>query len=227
MSLHPLKRTDQNKAWTQGRKRKKVLIQPEYQLIISEGTDTEPNYFNAIATIVNAKYPNKINVSVEGIGDNTLSLLEKARRKAQNSPNDIRQVWIVYDTDDFPAEHINKTALLCQQYSNDEIQYHAIWSNQCIELWFLLHFGFYQADIHRKEYWPKLTEWITSMGYGEYSKNRTDMYEILKPNMNYAIANAIRLEKINENREPSASAPGTRVHELILHLKPYLDDTVS
>jgi len=43
MSLHPLKRTDQNKAWNQGRKRKKVLIQPEYQLIISEGTDTEPS----------------------------------------------------------------------------------------------------------------------------------------------------------------------------------------
>jgi len=65
------------------------------------------------------------------------------------------------------------------------------------------------------------------MGYGEYSKNRTDMYEILKPNMNYAIANARRLEEINKNRDPSASAPGTKVHELILHLKPYLDDTVS
>ena len=223
MSLHPLKRSDQNKEWNLGRNRKKVLIQPEYQLIITEGTDTEPNYFNAMAEIVNSRYPNKINVTVEGMGDNTLSLLEKARKKAVSSPNMIKHVWVVYDTDDFPADHINRTATLCDQYSDDETQFHAIWSNQCIELWFLLHFGFYHADIHRKEYWPKLSEWLVSMGYGEYTKNRKDMYDILRPYMDAAIANARRLEEINNGRTPSASAPGTRVHELILHLKPYLD----
>lgn len=223
MSLHPLKRSDQNKEWNLGRNRKKILIQPEYQLIITEGTDTEPNYFNAMAGLVNSKYPNKINVTVEGIGDNTLSLLEKARKRAVDSPNMIKHVWVVYDTDDFPADHINRTVTLCDQYSDDEIQYHAIWSNQCIELWFLLHFGFYHTDIHRKEYWPKLSEWLVSMGYGEYTKNRKDMYEILRPYMNVALANARRLEEINIGRTPSASAPGTRIHELIQYLKPYLD----
>lgn len=223
MSLHPLKRSDQNKEWNQGRNRKKVLIQPEYQLIITEGTDTEPNYFNAMAGIVNFRYPNKINVKVEGIGDNTLSLLEKARKRVADSPNVIKHIWVVYDTDDFPADHINRTATLCEQYSDDDIQYHAIWSNQCIELWFLLHFGFYHTDIHRNEYWPKLSEWLVSMGCGEYTKDRKDMYEILRPYMDAAIANASRLEDINNGRTPSSSAPGTRVHELVQHLKPYLD----
>lgn len=51
MSLHPLKRSDRNKEWNQGRSRKKVHIQPEYQLIISEGVQTESNYFKAIADI--------------------------------------------------------------------------------------------------------------------------------------------------------------------------------
>lgn len=108
MSLHPLKRSDINKEWNQGRKRKKVLIQPEYQLIITEGTDTEPNYFSAIVDIVNSKYPNKINVTVEGIGDNTLNLLEKARRMVLASPNVIKHVWVVYDTDDFHQNILTK-----------------------------------------------------------------------------------------------------------------------
>ncbi|MBE6005299.1 MAG: RloB domain-containing protein [Lachnospiraceae bacterium] len=222
MSLHPLKRSDINKEWNQGRKRKKVLIQPEYQLIITEGTDTEPNYFSAIADIVNSKYPNKINVTVEGIGDNTLNLLEKARRMVLASPNVIKHVWVVYDTDDFPPEHINKTAEYCEQYTDVETEYHAIWSNQCIELWFLLHFGLYHSDIHRKEYWPKLSEWLIKYGYGKYSKNRSDMFEILRPYMKTAIINATRLEEYNIGKVPSASAPGTRVHVLIKHLQEYL-----
>lgn len=222
MSLHPLKRSDKNKEWNQGRNRKKVLIQPEYQVIITEGTDTEPNYFNAIANIVNSKYPNKINVTVEGMGDNTLSLLEKARKKVLVSPNSIKHVWVVYDTDDFPSEHVNNTAKYCEQYSDDETEYHAIWSNQCIELWFLLHFGYYHSDIHRKEYWPKLSEWLESLGYGKYTKNRTDMFDILKPYMKDAITNAIRLEDNNKGKSPSASAPGTMVHTLVIHLKDYL-----
>ncbi|WP_044932385.1 RloB domain-containing protein [Oribacterium sp. NK2B42] len=76
--------------------------------------------------------------------------------------------------------------------------------------------------IDRKEYWPKLSEWLTKYGYGKYSKNRTDMFEILRPFMKDAITNAIRLECNNKGKVPSASAPGTKVHELIQHLKDYL-----
>lgn len=223
MSLHPLKRSDRDKAWNKGRKRKPVLVRPEYQMIISEGTDTEPNYFCELAGVVNKKYPGRINVTVIGIGDNTLHLLEKARDKALDSPNTVRHVWVVYDTDDFPADHINRTAKLCEQYSDDETDYHAIWSNQCIELWFLLHFGYYQSDIHRREYWPKLTECLTSIGAGKYTKNRTDMYKILRPYLDVAIANAKRLDATNAGKLPSASAPGTKVYEIFEHLKQYME----
>jgi hypothetical protein len=131
-------------------------------------------------------------------------------------------VWIVYDTDDFPVEHINKTAELCASESTEETIYHAIWSNQCIELWFLLHFSFMQSDLHRTSYWPKLTEILTSLGLGAYEKNRTDMYRILFPYMDAAIANAKKLDKINSGKLPSACAPGTKVYELVEKLKPYL-----
>ena len=130
--------------------------------------------------------------------------------------------WVVYDTDDFPADHINKTAELCVSESTDETTYHAIWSNQCIELWFLLHFSFMQSDLHRTSYWSKLTAILTSQGLGEYEKNRTDMYQILFPYMDAAIANAEKLDRINEGKLPSASAPDTKVYELVKKLKPYL-----
>ncbi len=133
-------------------------------------------------------------------------------------------MWVVYDTDAFPADHINKTAELCVSESTEETAYHAIWSNQCIELWFLLHFSFMQSDLHRTSYWPKLTEFLTSQGLGEYEKNRTDMYQILLLYMDATIANAEKPDKIHQGKLPSASAPRTKVYELVEKLEPYLSD---
>ena len=57
MSLKPLKKSDLGKDWVRNdRYVRKVGIQPEYHLIVTEGTDTEPNYFEAIKKIINEKY---------------------------------------------------------------------------------------------------------------------------------------------------------------------------
>lgn len=223
MSLKPPKKSDLNKAWMQPRRDKVKKLQPEYHLIVTEGTDTEPAYFGAIKEIINSRFQGKIHLSVFGEGDNTLNLLEKARKRAVDNPNGYRHVWIVYDTDDFPPEHIDRTAQLCEAWSiPDEITYHAIWSNQCIELWFLLHFSYMHSDLRRTEYWPKLTQSLRLLEEGDYAKNRPDMYRILCPMMDFAIANAKRLEELNHGKLPSRSAPGTKVYELIEMLKPYL-----
>lgn len=222
MSLKPPKKSDLDKSWMKQRRDSRKAIQPEYHLIVTEGTDTEPAYFGAMQEIINAKYQHRIQLQIVGGGDNTLNLFSLAQKIANDSPNIFRHVWIVYDTDSFPAEHINKTAELCTNESNEETTYHAIWSNQCIELWFLLHFSFMHADIHRSAYWPKLTQLLNAQGLGDYKKNRPDMYEILCPYMDTAIANAKQLDVINAGKSPSESAPGTRVYELVEKLKPYL-----
>lgn len=222
MSLKPPKKSDLDKSWMKARRDKPKKIQPEYHLIITEGTDTEPAYFGAMKDIINSAYPDRIQLSIHGAGDNTLNLFQKAKQLVLASANGYKHVWIVYDTDDFPADHINKTADLCASESTEDTTYHAIWSNQCIELWFLLHFSFMQSDLHRNSYWPKLTEILSAQGLGTYEKNRADMYQILFPYMNAAIANAEKLDKINDGKLPSASAPGTKVHVLVKKLKPYL-----
>jgi hypothetical protein len=225
MSLKPPKKSDLDKSWMKKRRDKAIKIQPEYHLIVTEGTETEPQYFSAIRDVINRQYRDKIQLDIFGEGDNTLSLFEKAKRRALENPNGYKHVWVIYDTDDFPADHINRTAELCNQNSTSETQFHAIWSNQCIELWYLLHFSFFQSDIHRKEYWPKLTDCLESIGAGEYTKGRTDIYTVLRPFLKIAIVNAKKLDTINEGRTPTASAPGTKIYELVEKLIFYLEST--
>ena len=52
MSLHPNKKSDLGKSWMQPRRNKPKKIQPEYHLIVTEGTNTEPEYFRAMAKII-------------------------------------------------------------------------------------------------------------------------------------------------------------------------------
>lgn len=179
MSLKPPKKSDLGKSWMKDRRDKARMIQPEYHLIASEGTETEPQYFGAIQKIINTKYRDRIQLKVEGIGDNTVNLLMKVRQYVQNYGIVFKHVWIVYDTDDFPAENIDMVAQLCEEYSaQGETIYHAVWSNQCVELWYLLHFMYMDTDIDRSRYWPKLSDWLKNIGAGSYEKNRPDRWPL-------------------------------------------------
>lgn len=222
MSLKPPKKGDIKKKWLTKRIDREIRIQPKYHLIVTEGTATEPQYFKSMKDIINKKYRERIKLDIFGEGYNTLSLMEKALKRVVNSPNVYKHVWIVYDTDEFPPDHINRTAETCSNKTTEETQYHAVWSNQCIELWYLLHFSYMHSDIHRNEYWPKLTNCLQSIGKGEYLKGRDDMFDILRPYMDQAIRYARKLDENNCGKTPSDSAPGTKVYELIEKLRPYL-----
>ena len=224
MSLKPTKKTDLGKAWLKGREERQqsILIHPEYHLIVSEGTKTEPNYFEAIKEKINRDYKDRIKVEIEGTGLDTVNLVNLAEKYVSESPNGFKHVWVVYDKDDFPAEHFNLAAELCRTKTTENTIYHALWSNQCIELWFLLHFSYYQADTHRDDYYPKLTEQLMKIGAGEYKKNRKDIYYVLRPFMEQAVGNAKKLASINEGKTPTESAPGTEVYRIIESLRPYL-----
>ncbi len=222
MSLKPPKKSDLDKEWMSKRYERKKKIQPEYHLIITEGTKTEPNYFNSIKELINQNYSERIHLEIVGQGDNTVNLFDKAKQLVRDDPNGYKHVWIIYDTDDFPKDKIDVVPALCENESITDCKYHAIWSNQCIELWFLLHFSFMHSDLHRDEYKSKLSENLNTIGAGDYHKNRDDMFFVLREYLNFAIDNAKRLDKINSGKKPSNSAPGTKVFELIEKLKPYM-----
>lgn len=80
-------KSDMGKSWMKPRRDKSILLRPEYHLIVTEGTATEPQYFEAVRDIINRQYRDKIQLDVYGEGNNTLTLLEKAISRAKSNPN--------------------------------------------------------------------------------------------------------------------------------------------
>ena len=137
-------------------------------LIVCEGESTEPNYFR--------KFPiktNVINMDIRGEGKNTESLVREAirlKKVAEKEGHPYVQVWVVFDRDSFPQNHFNNALKLC----DDNDIYYAV-TNEAFELWYLLHFGYYDSAMSRTQYGEKLSVKLES----KYDKNRTDMYEVL------------------------------------------------
>ena len=219
MSLQPPKHSECS--WPKGRRSRQRNQFLDYNLIVTEGTKTEPYYFKALKARISAKESNRIQLDIKGGAGNTTGLLEYAKKLVKRSANGYSHVWLVYDKDDFPDDRFNEMEVVCKKLNEEsETEYHAIWSNQCIELWFLLHYSFIQSDLHRSEYYPKLSAVFEKSG--EYKKNREDIFDLLYPKLGDAIMNAERLEEENRGRTPSESAPGTMMHIMMKKFKPYL-----
>lgn len=143
----------------------------------------------------------------------------KRSLKVIRDPNsEYKHIWLVYDKDDFSDEDFDSTAFACKSLSNSTVTVHALWSNQCIEYRFLLHYGLLRSDINRDEYYPKLSRYLKC----EYHKNSKDIYDKLKPKLKDAIRNAKKMAEQHEDLTPSGSAPGTRVYELFEMLINYI-----
>ena len=198
---------------------------PERHLIVSEGTKTEPNYFEELKRRINDKYHgDRIEVRVEGAGMNTLSLFDFAKALADADPDGYTHVWVVYDKDSFPASDFDRTAARCKRESSHSRTFHAAWTNEAFELWYILHFEYLEAALSRDMYAKILTTHLSALEHGPYRKNDKGMFNLLEPLVDTAISNARKLERLNKGKTPSASAPGTKVHELLEYLMPYIRD---
>ena len=113
-------------------------------LIVCEGKETEPNYFNS--------FPKMDNVSVVTAGGkgSPSQVVKKAlelRDKAKQSPYDA--VWAVCDKDNFTDF---KTAI--DTAHKEKIG--CAWSNEAFELWFVYHFENPTSAITRDKYKKKI-----------------------------------------------------------------------
>lgn len=228
MSLKPVKRGDQTRPWMKRRQAPPRHVLPERHLFVTEGTKTEPNYLNGLieALVRRLGEPARKQFQVCGEGCNTLALLERAEAHLNNDANGFQHIWIIYDQDDFPADRFDNVVSRCTALSarSPGQTWHAIWSNQCFELWFLLHFSLMQSDLRRDEYGPKLTELLQEHGIcRKYEKNCNVLFDKLLPYLPNAIRNAEMLMKhYSSETPPSARAPATAVYELLRHFQSYL-----
>ena len=173
-------------------------------LIVCEGEKTEPKYFEGFRV-------NKKLIEIKGLGYNTLSLVKEAISLKEG--NDYDQVWCVFDRDSFPAQNFN-AAFESAASNNIRIAY----SNEAFELWYLLHFQYYDAAIKRKEYCKMLTK---SLGY-KYVKNSDVIYDELLNLQSDAIRNAKRLLRTYTPCKPERDNPSTTLHELVEELNKYV-----
>lgn len=117
-------------------------------LIICEGMNTEPDYFNAFRLT-------SASVKALGKGLNTIKLVQEAvivRNEERRKGHNFDQYWVVFDKDDFSNHDFNEAIRLAE--SNG---FQVAYSNQAFEYWFLLHFNMYRGYIHRNDYEQMLT----------------------------------------------------------------------
>lgn len=211
--------------WYSKKRNKKILISPEYHLILCEGEKTEPNYFKEIKNRKGQKYRGeKISVEIEHTKKGRLELLDLAQEKVKKSKIKYSHVWLVYDKDDFGKDDFDNTVFkITELNKNSDTEYHALWSNECIEVWFLLHFIDLKVDPTRKYYIKKLNENFKKNHIkGKYIKNDPQIYNKLEPFQDVAIKHAEKIIEENKEKAPSSISPATTVYEIIKKLGVYL-----
>ncbi len=221
---------------TQWRKqrRKEYLEKKEYRyFIFCEGEQTEPLYFEGFKRLIegNPIYKDMVLIEIEPCAMETMRVIGMAERYVCKNQIDRGQIWCVYDKDSFPAKDFNGVAERVNKLNleNPDLQYHAAWSNECIEFWFILHFAYYISNNHRSEYIKFLNDKFTALGMGKYHKNMSDIFHILveKGNPKLAIRYAKRIIEENKGKTPAEIAPGTKVYELVEELAKYLPEDVG
>ena len=196
----------------------------KYFLIVCEGEKTEPNYFESLKKDLPKGVLTFYRIDIEGTGRNTLSLVEESKKMKERLENEtslfIDKIWVVFDRDSFEPDNFNEAINLCKN-SSPEIG--CAWTNEAFELWYLLHFHFYNTAINREMY-QKLIEGNLKSKIGknyQYQKNSTEMYDCLKVNGNLelAIKFATKLEAEFEGKFDYANHnPCTKVHHLVAEL---------
>ena len=209
---------------TNKKREQNVRVKRKYFLIVCEGERTEPNYFESLKQDL----PNGIlatyQIDIEGTGRNTQSLIDEALRIKSKYESDynrkIDKIWAVFDKDSFSANDFNNAILRCK---NASPKIGCAWSNEAFELWYLLHFHYYNSPISRKDYQHLIEENLQpyiGKDY-KYEKNSKVMYSLLKKHgsLENAIRNAIKLREIyGENSDFANQNPRTEVYLLITEL---------
>lgn len=191
----------------------------KYLLIITEGKNTEPTYFERFKNPI-------VKVVTIGKGDHTCSLVKSVSQIQKNCestlPDGVKfdEVWVVFDKDDFTD--FDSAVKLAESKG-----YKVAYSNQAFEYWILLHFNDHQGGkMSRMHYSDKINTELSSLGvkpYDKRSKKITDeIFNVLmgrdkngKCRCVEAYARAERLIKHKGTEIPSKQESITYVGRLV------------
>ncbi len=188
-------------------------------VIASEGSNTEPMYFEAIRDSL-LKYPSRVHIEVlrreagPSAPEHVIRQLDVFRKTWNLSAHD--ELWAVIDFDRWGEEKLSRIAAAAIQKG-----YRLAVSRPCFELWRLLHF----QDLSRLpvreledialEDCKALTKRVRRI-CGTCSKNMNNVEEYL-PNTDVAIERAALLDTNPQERWPSSL--GTRIYRIIQSIR--------
>lgn len=213
--------------WRSGKRQGRArMVQMTRHLVVTEGKETEPRYFEGVRAALRAVDERKVAVIVKGTGKHTLDLLDFAVEHCRYAPETFDHVWLVYDKDDFPAFDFDAMERKCTKLSDGSRTFHALWSNPCFELWPLLHFRYTSAPMSAAECQRALAQAMsTDLGI-EYRKNLDGMFGAVDDRRGEALQRAERLIAHHRglyNARSSAQNPATKVGEIFDVIGPYLN----
>lgn len=198
-----------------------ILTEKPTILIVCEGQNTEPTYFNQFKL-------SSATVKAVGDGYNTVSLVNRAIQLVNKKNYD--QVWCVFDKDDFSENDFNN-AIQMAKANNFRLAY----SNQAFEYWLILHFNNHQgAGMHRNDYNEKINHLIKPFNVvydGKKGKKiKEDFFELLdgfdektdEKRVDLAIKRAERNYKRHDHSNPAKEESTTTVFELVKELLKYV-----
>ena len=198
--------------------------------IFTEGGKTEPLYFGEIKKRICIDPMNRKgrNYNIVACNSGGNGVLKKAMAEYRNNIcfSDEADIFLVFDKDDISAAAFDMLVATIESMSTSKHRWHAIWSNECFELWYLLFFESVTSDMGRSRYFSKLNRYFILNGVGAYVKNRNDIYGVLLKigNAGKAMANARWLKDRFRHDKSSRSVPCTNMTELMDCLIPFLPE---
>jgi len=201
------------------RKSKKVRPNPFF-IIVCEGKISEVDYFKSFpyyskigSTTISGQYFLHQPVYIEGSAGQHAQVVraaEKVFKEKKKAYVDIRpeEVWCVFDCDKNIAE-LSKAVKLAEAK-----KFKPIYSIQCFELWYLLHFQYLSTAIEKEHYDKKIGK---ALGIS-YAHGTTGMYQRLLPYQETALMHAKALWEQKKKDNLLFEDPVTNVQELVLAL---------
>lgn len=185
-------------------------------LFVCEGSKTEPNYIKSLIAYYN-KISEEADIKVDAVGDgrNTVSLvksvddfLERTEEYKRVSDIPYEKIFVLFDKDSFGSDKFNAAIDISIRRG-----YIPIWSNECFELWYILHFEYYQSDSGRDLYFEKLSQ-LLKMKYDKADNVFDKIHNEKNITLAYNYAKKL-MDKHKCETSPAKKVPCTQMPDLI------------
>ncbi|MCJ7482883.1 MAG: RloB family protein [Thermodesulfovibrionales bacterium] len=184
-------------------------------MIVTEGEETEPNYFKGLRNRLRLSSVEVEIMKADGtdalsVVDYAINMREKRKREAKHSctvPFD--SVWAVFDTERASINPKLKDAL----HKADIKKINVALSNPCFEFWLLLHDEFTTAPFLKCK---NVIRYIKEKHLPDYEKGNIPVENYIRK-IATAVCNAERCQKHHKTAGTDDN-PSTRVHLLVCEM---------